>query len=177
MASAARDATARLTTRTMPPEDVRGARVTVMGLGRFGGGLGVTRWLAARGASIVVTDLDPAERLAASLAPLEPLVAAGTVRLELGGHREATFTACDLVVVNPAVPRPWSNPFLRAAADAGVPLTTEVRLVVARLRRDRVIGVTGTAGKSTTAALIASRAAAPARACRCVSAATSAAPC
>ncbi len=85
---------------------------------------------------------------------LEEEVTAGRVVLRLGGHDEADFRECDLVVVNPAVPQPWSNPFLRAAAAAGVPLTTEMRLLVERLDRRQVIGVTGTAGKSTTAAMI-----------------------
>ena len=48
--------------------DLRGRRVTVMGLGRLGGGVGVTRWLAAQAARVTVTDLLPADRLAPSLA-------------------------------------------------------------------------------------------------------------
>ena len=41
-----------------------------------------------------------------------------------------------------------------AAAAAGVPITTEIRMAVEQLNRDRVIGVTGSAGKSTTSAMI-----------------------
>jgi UDP-N-acetylmuramoylalanine--D-glutamate ligase len=128
--------------------------VTVMGLGRFGGGIGVTRWLAGRGAEVIVTDLADADALAPALAAIADLVDDGAVRLRLGGHRVDDFTGCDLVVANPAVPRPWENDLLRAAAVAGVPVTTEIRLLVERLSRDRIIGVTGTAGKSTTTAMI-----------------------
>lgn len=136
-------------------ERFEGARVTVMGLGRFGGGVGVTRWLAARGAEVLVTDLAQADTLASPLAQIDDLVRSGRVRLRLGGHNVSDFTACDLVVANPAVPAPWDNRFLRAARAAGVPVTTEIRLAVERLPdRRRVIGVTGTAGKSTTAAMI-----------------------
>ncbi|GJQ28553.1 MAG: UDP-N-acetylmuramoylalanine--D-glutamate ligase [Phycisphaerae bacterium] len=130
-------------------------RVTVMGLGRFGGGLGVTRYLLARGASVVVTDLEPADRLAEPLGALRPWIESGRVILRLGEHDEADFTQADLVVANPAVPRPWENSYLRAARGAGVPITTEIGLTVSRLGRDRVIGVTGSAGKSTTSAMIA----------------------
>ena len=134
--------------------DPAGKRVTVMGLGRFGGGVGVTRWLARNGARALVTDLQPPECLGDSLAQLSDCVDDGSVQLRLGEHRQDDFTTCDLVVANPAVPAPWKNTYLEAARDAGVPITTEVRLLVERLNRDRVIGITGTAGKSTTTAMI-----------------------
>jgi UDP-N-acetylmuramoylalanine--D-glutamate ligase len=133
-----------------------GKRVTVMGLGRFGGGLGVTRWLAEQGAVVLVTDLQPADRLGEAVAGLHDLVRAGQVTLALGGHSAEHFTGCDLLIANPAVPRPWENPYLRAAREAGVPITTEIGLVLERLPdRRRIVGVTGSAGKSTTAAMIA----------------------
>ncbi|MCC7387606.1 MAG: UDP-N-acetylmuramoyl-L-alanine--D-glutamate ligase [Phycisphaerales bacterium] len=136
--------------------DLAGKRVTVMGLGRFGGGLGVTRWLAAQGARVLVTDLEPAAKLHESLAKLDDLVKAGRVTLALGGHTREQFTGCDLLVANPAVPRPWENAYLRASSEARVPVTTEIGLLIERLPdRRRVIGITGSAGKSTTTAMIA----------------------
>ena len=54
--------------------DWRGARVTVMGLGRFGGCLGAIRFLADRGARVTVTDVQPEDRLAESLAELDGLL-------------------------------------------------------------------------------------------------------
>ena len=134
--------------------DFADRRVTVMGLGRFGGGLGVTRFLAQRGAQVLVTDTLPAEELAESIAALQDLVDAGRVTLRLGEHRTEDFTDTDLVVVNPAV-RP-GNAFVEAARSAGVPITSEIRLLVQHLpNRLKTIGVTGSAGKSTTTAMIA----------------------
>jgi len=134
--------------------DLHGQRVTVMGLGRFGGGAGVTRWLVENGARVTVTDIEPESRLVQPLREIAAYVDDGRVTLHLGGHHETDFVECDHVVVNPAVPRPWADPFLHAARQAGVGLTSEICLVVDRICRDRVIGVTGTAGKSTTATMI-----------------------
>jgi UDP-N-acetylmuramoylalanine--D-glutamate ligase len=137
--------------------DVRGRRVTVMGLGQFGGGLGVTRWLARHGAQVLVTDRSSAEELREPLASLADLVDAGRVTLRLGEHRAEDFAAADLVVANPAVPKPWRNDYLAAAERHGVPITTEIRLLADVLRSrgvTRTLGVTGSAGKSTTTALI-----------------------
>jgi len=129
--------------------DLNGKRVTVMGLGRFGGGVGVTRYLVKQGADVLVTDTAPREKLADSLAKLDGL----PIEYRLGEHNVSDFTTCDLVVANPAV-KP-DNRFLRAAQAANIPITSEIRLLVKVLpNRLRTIGVTGTAGKSTVTAMI-----------------------
>lgn len=128
---------------------LQGKRVTVMGLGRFGGGLGVAKWLHAQGANVLVTDMASADALPLSQLP-------EGIQTRLGGHDERDFVETDLVVASPAVSKPWNNPYLNAATNAGVPITTEIGLAIDRLpSRTRVIGVTGTAGKSTTSAMIA----------------------
>ena len=139
-------------------QDYVGLRVTVMGLGRFGGGVGVARFLAQRGADVLVTDTLPPEELSDSVAQLAGLEAGGasggSVSYRLGGHNVGDFTTRDLVVVNPAV-KP-GNRFVRAAEAAGIPVASEIRLLVKHLpNRLRTIGVTGSAGKSTTTAMIA----------------------
>lgn len=120
-----------------------------MGLGHFGGGVSAARWLARRGAVVTVTDLADEKALARSLAALadEPIA-----RFHLGGHREADFRDAHLVVVNPAV-RP-GNRFLKIAIDAGAQLTSEIELFLNACPA-RIIGVTGSNGKSTTAAMTA----------------------
>ena len=123
-----------------------------MGLGSFGGGAGVARFLAERGAEVTVTDTQHAERLGASLAQLDDLVRAGRLRLVLGGHEHADFEDCHGVVVNPAVPRPWDNPFVRTTDAAGVRVESEITLALAELTHLPTLAVTGTAGKSTTTA-------------------------
>jgi UDP-N-acetylmuramoylalanine--D-glutamate ligase len=129
-------------------DDLRNKRVTVAGLGRFGGGIAVARWLVQQGARVRVTDRDPAEKLADSVQQLAGL----PIEFRLGGHEEKDFTGCDLVVTSPAVPP--SSPYLQAARAAGVPITTEIRLFLERCPSHCVVGVTGTKGKSTTTALL-----------------------
>jgi UDP-N-acetylmuramoylalanine--D-glutamate ligase len=123
-------------------------RVTVMGLGRFGGGAGAARYFANLGAEVTVTDRDGPEKLAPSLARLRGL----GIRFVLGGHRPEDFANADLVIANQAV-RP-ENEFLRLARRAGVPVATETGLALG-LNRSPWAAVTGTAGKSTVAAMLA----------------------
>ena len=129
-------------------KDLTGKRVTVAGLGHFGGGAAAARWLAAQGADVLVTDTATANALAESVAAL----AGVPLRYALGGHRVEDFTQADLVVASPAIPP--SSEYLQAARAAGVPVTTEIRLFVQRCRAKRIVGVTGTKGKSTTTALL-----------------------
>ena len=130
------------------PADLRGKRVTVVGLGRFGGGVGATRWLCSQGATVTVSDKAPASELVESIGQLDHL----DVTLHLDGHREEDFLRADLLIVNPAIPR--DLPLLQAAISAGVPLSTEINLFMERCPA-RIVGITGTAGKSTTTAMAA----------------------
>jgi UDP-N-acetylmuramoylalanine--D-glutamate ligase len=128
--------------------DYRNRNALVMGLGISGGGAGVARFLAERGARVTVTDLQPAERLSGSLAALRDY----DVRFVLGEHREADFTAADLVVRNPAVPA--THPLLRLAASRGIPVVMEMTLFFLECPSPRVTGITGTKGKTTTTTLV-----------------------
>jgi UDP-N-acetylmuramoylalanine--D-glutamate ligase len=158
--------------RTITPAEIAmGTRAVVMGLGQFGGGLGATRHLAALGYQVLVTDTASADKLAAPLRDLAPLLARdpagwhaatsadrGRVFLRLGEHRTEDFATADVVVANPAVPKPWSNPYLQAARQGKARLVTEMGLLLAMLPpawQARCIAVTGTAGKSTTTSMIA----------------------
>jgi UDP-N-acetylmuramoylalanine--D-glutamate ligase len=128
-------------------QDFKDKRVTVMGLGRFGGGVGVTRWLAQNGAKVLATDNAPPGKLQPALEQISNL----DIELRLGEHRAGDFRETDLVVVSPAVPD--SNKYLQVARDAGVEITTEINLFVERCPA-RCVGVTGSVGKSTITAMI-----------------------
>jgi len=121
-----------------------------MGLGHFGGGVAAARWLARQGAIVTVTDTADENELADSLASLAdvPIDA-----MHLGGHCEEDFQGADLVVVNPAV-QP-NSPWLQVARQSGARLRTEIELFIEACP-GQIVGVTGSNGKSTTAAMIAS---------------------
>lgn len=123
----------------------------LVGLGRFGGQISAARWLVEQGAGVCVTDLAPAEKLQESLAQLADL----PVRYRLGGHDLADLEHCDLLVVSPAVPKDRSD-FIKTAIARGISITSEMNLFVSRCPARRIVGVTGSAGKSTTTAMIGS---------------------
>ncbi len=132
----------------LPTTDVRNKRVTVLGLGHFGGGVAVSRWLVENGATVLIADQQTAEKLAHPIAQLAGL----PIAFHLGDDQlETDFTQADLVVASPAVPP--TNQFLLAAKSAGVPVTTEICLFVERCPA-KIFGVTGTKGKSTTSTLL-----------------------
>ena len=125
-----------------------------MGLGRFGGGVGATRYLLEKGMSVIVTDLCRAEQLTESIARITEFDGPGDLELMLGTHEDVPFTDADLVVASPAIPSPWSNSYLQAARLAKVPVCTEIELFLDRIDHRKLIAVTGSSGKSSTCAMI-----------------------
>jgi UDP-N-acetylmuramoylalanine--D-glutamate ligase len=124
-----------------------GKRITIMGLGFFGGTIGLARYLVAQGAQVTLTDLKSEAELHDSVAALAGL----PVRFVLGRHEPTDFTDVDMVFASPAVPE--DSPYLMAACAHGIPIDTEMNLFM-RLCRGTVIGVTGSNGKTTTTSLM-----------------------
>ncbi|MEJ7838777.1 MAG: UDP-N-acetylmuramoyl-L-alanine--D-glutamate ligase [Thermomicrobiales bacterium] len=126
-----------------------GVRATIMGLGVLGGGVGVARYLAERGATVTVTDQRIEADLAESISQLSEL----DITYHLGDHDDRDFMieGADLVVRNPGVRR--DSRYLRLARESGVSVEMEMSLFF-RACPSRIIGVTGTKGKTTVTALI-----------------------
>lgn len=125
---------------TITLEDLRGLRITVMGLGLNGGGLNAARFLAAKGAIVTVTDMKDEEALAPSIAKLEGL----PIRYVLGRHDLSDFSEADMVIKNPAV-RP-DSPYLAVSRRVETDLSLFLSFCPAP-----VLAITGSKGKSTTA--------------------------
>ena len=124
--------------------ELKDKRVLVVGFERTG--RAAARFLAGRGARVLVTDRRPAEAFGREVRAFAGL----GVSFELGGHRPGAFLEADLIVPSPGVP---PLPELLAARSKGVPVLSEIELAF-RFLRGRIVGVTGSNGKSTTSTLI-----------------------
>ena len=130
----------------MPGEiDLQGKRVLVVGLARTG--VATALFCAARGARVTATDSRTESEIADSVAKLRD---AGVV-LELGGHREQTFLDQDLIIPSPGVPA--DEVHLQNARAHNVTIWSEIELAY-RFMKGRLIGITGSNGKTTTTSLV-----------------------
>src|SRR6266849_2225445 len=127
------------------PFELRGKRVLVVGLARTG--VATAIFCAARSANVTATDTRSENEIGEAIVALR----ASGVKLELGGHRENTFLEQDLIVPSPGVPA--DAPLLQAARAKGVTIWSEVELAD-RFLSGRLIGITGSNGKTTTTSLI-----------------------
>ncbi|RSU51753.1 UDP-N-acetylmuramoyl-L-alanine--D-glutamate ligase [Sphingomonas sp. S-NIH.Pt15_0812] len=121
-----------------------GKRYAVLGLARSG--LATVRALAAAGAHVVAWDHDEAARDAA--AAIDGVIVHDPMLLDLTGAAG--------LVVSPGVPLN-AHPLVARAREANVPVIGDIELFAearAELPPHRVVGITGTNGKSTTTALV-----------------------
>lgn len=123
-------------------------KITVMGLGLLGRGVGDAAFLAECGADLIVTDLKTEEQLADSLEKLRDF---SNIKYTLGEHKTEDFEGRDMVLVAAGVPS--DSPYLAHASEAGVRLVQSAALF-AELSKVPMIGITGTRGKSTVTAMI-----------------------
>ncbi len=127
----------------------KGKKVTVLGLGLLGRGVGDAAYIAEAGAAeVLVTDLKTQEELKESV---EQLKDHENVKLVLGEHRNEDFEGRDFILVGAGIP--MDSSYLEHARKAGVPLKQSAALF-AELTGVPIIGVTGTRGKSTVTQMI-----------------------
>jgi len=125
-----------------------GKKITVMGLGLLGRGIGDIQFLAECGAELIVTDLKTEEQLAESVAKIADFT---NITLRLGEHRLEDFEGRDMIVKAAGVP--LDSPFITRAREQGIRIAMSAELF-AEISGIPVIAVTGTRGKSTVTNLI-----------------------
>lgn len=122
----------------------------VMGLGRFGGGRGITQYLLKHGWNVTLNDKASQQQLAEQLSQIGDHE---RLHLALGEHDPESLHDVDFLVVNPAVPTPWQHRFIQAAYEAEIAVTTEIEIAYRLVDPSRIIAITGSAGKSTTSVM------------------------
>ncbi len=125
--------------------ELRGMRVLVVGLARTG--VATALFCASHNAVVTATET----RTETELGNVPAQLREAGVTLELGGHTEKTFLAQDLIVPSPGVPADY--PFLLKARAKRITIWSEIELAY-RFLEGKLIGITGSNGKTTTATLI-----------------------
>ena len=129
------------------PADYRGRRVVILGLARQGAAL--ARYLSQQGARVVVSDRQPAEKLAAQVAALSDL----TIEFVLGDHPDSLLDGADLLCLSGGVAA--DLPLARLARGRGLPLSNDSQIFLEACPPGvQVIGITGSASKTTTTILV-----------------------
>jgi len=136
-----------------------GKKITVVGLGLLGKRLGDITFLAECGAKVLVTDLKTAKELAPSIKKLKKYK---NIKYVLGRHRFEDFSARggsafggegpDFILKGQGVA--LDSPYIQHARKNGIPIEMDESLFAKLAPGVKIIGVTGTRGKSTTTILI-----------------------
>ena len=125
--------------------DLKGKKVLVVGIARSG--VAAARLLVSRGAMVIANDIKPESELGDAADELRTL----GVMLSLGAHPESLFVNAELIVLSPGVPADLAP--LESARHAEVEIISEPELA-GRFLRGRMIGVTGSNGKTTVTTLV-----------------------
>ena len=123
---------------------LHGKHLIILGLARQGSAL--ARFAVDAGAAVTVTDLRAAETLQSALTELSDL----DIEFILGEHPLTLLNDADMVAISGGVPA--DAPFVQAARERHIPITNDSQ-EFAKRAPTAVIGITGSAGKTTTTAL------------------------
>ena len=129
----------------MRSEDLKGKKVTVVGLARSG--VAAAQLLHAVGAEVTVADAKDEAKLAEALSRVDRRA----IRVVAGPGYEAALDEAQLVVISPGVPTDLD--ILNKVRARQIPVIGELELAF-RFLDAPVVAVTGTNGKSTTVTLI-----------------------
>jgi UDP-N-acetylmuramoylalanine--D-glutamate ligase len=125
--------------------DWTGKRVLILGAARQGQSL--ARWLARHGARVTLSD----KRSKADLEPARRALAGLPLEWALGGHPLELIEDIDLLCLSGGVP--LTLPIVTEAQKRSIPLSNDTQIFMENAPC-KTIGITGSAGKTTTTALL-----------------------
>jgi UDP-N-acetylmuramoylalanine--D-glutamate ligase len=125
-------------------DELFGKRVVILGAARQG--LALARFAVDVGAKVVLSDLQPAESLVIGLNEFADV----PMEIILGEHPMSLLEDADIVAVSGGVP--LELPLLQEAQKRDIPVTNDSFEFMKRAKAP-IIGITGSAGKTTTTAL------------------------
>jgi UDP-N-acetylmuramoylalanine--D-glutamate ligase len=126
-------------------KDWTGKRVLILGAARQG--LAAARWLARHGAIVTLNDRRAAEEMALVCQSLSDT----PVNWVLGGHPIEILDTTDVLCVSGGIP--LENPIAAEAIRRGFPLTNDTQIFM-EVVPCPTVGISGSAGKTTTTALV-----------------------
>jgi len=130
----------------MAGQNWKGKRVVIIGAARQG--LALARYLARNRAHVVLNDRRPAEKLQLEMSELSKF----DIEWVLGDHPVTVLdNHTELVCVSGGVP--LNNPIVTAAQQRGIRLSNDTQIFMEAVPC-KSIGITGSAGKTTTTTLV-----------------------
>ena len=122
-----------------------GKRIVILGLARQG--VALARYLAEQGARVIVSDAKPAEQLTDARQALRDL----TIEYALGGHPPTLLDGADLLCLSGGVPA--DVPLAQEAARRNIAVSNDAQIFL-DAAPCKVLGITGSVGKTTTTMLV-----------------------
>lgn len=124
---------------------IRGKKITMMGLGLLGRGVAVADFLASHGAELIVTDLKSEKELKSSLKKLSKYKG---IKFVLGDHRLEDFRNKDMIIKSAGVP--FDSVYIKEARKNKIQIEMDASLFAKLSPETVIVGVTGTRGKTMT---------------------------
>jgi len=122
-----------------------GKRVLILGAARQG--LALARWLSIHGARVTLSDMRNADELRVARESLAEF----QIDWALGGHPLELLDSTDVLCLSGGVP--LTLPIVVEATKRGIPLSNDSQIFMEAVPC-RTIGITGSAGKTTTTTLV-----------------------
>lgn len=126
-------------------KDWSGKRVLILGAARQG--IALARWMSRQGAQVTLSD----QRLAPDLEPARQALSGLPIEWSLGGHPLELLDNAEILFLSGGIP--LTLPIVTAALQRGIPLSNDTQVFLENAPC-KTVGITGSAGKSTTTTLV-----------------------